>query len=367
MKNQNEETKSQSTKHYEYSLGLAAIAVIGLPFFSSVTGTLPLILINIFGIASILWSAFSVVRHADVLAHRFGEPYGSLILSLSVVILEVSLISILMLTGGAGKTLMRDTILAITMIVMGGLIGFSLLLGGRKFANQSFNLGSVRQYLIALIPLVSVIFILPMTFAGDQSFSFSQLVLVALICLMMYGVFLLLQTKTHQRLFVYEDEDETEEHHGKPSPFSSRWHGIWLVVHLIAVIAVTKLNSMYLDQLLVHVNAPVQLTGFLIAFLTLSPEGLGATKSVLKNQVQRAINLYFGSVLATISLTVPAVVIIASLTGQDLVFALSMPNAVILCATLLLSVVSFSAGQTNALNGASHIAMFIGYLLVLFL
>lgn len=366
MKNQNEEIKNQTTKHYEYSLGLAAIAVIGLPFFSSVTETLPLVLINIFGIASILWSAFSVVRHADVLAHRFGEPYGSLILSLSVVILEVSLISILMLTGGAGKMLMRDTILAIAMIVMGGLIGFSLLLGGRKFANQSFNLGSARQYLIALIPLIMVIFIFPMTF-GDEGFSTGQLIFIAFICFMMYGVFLLLQMKTHQRLFIYEDEDENEEHHGKPSPFSNRWHGIWLVIHLIAVIAVTKLNSVYLDQLLVNVNAPIQLTGFLIALLTLSPEGLGATKSVLKNQVQRAINLYFGSVLATISLTVPAVIVIASFTNQDLVFALSLPSAVILCGTLLLSVVSFSSGQTNALTGASHIAMFIGYLLVLFL
>jgi Ca2+/H+ antiporter len=357
--------KIKTTKHLEYSLGLAVITAIGLPFCSFATTTPTLLLVNVIAIISILWSAFSVIRHADVLAHRLGEPYGSLILSLAVVILEVSLISILMLTGNAGKMLMRDTMLSILMIIMGGLIGISLLLGGRKFANQSFNLVSVRQYLIALIPLVVITMILPMAFP-EGKFTKSQLLVVALICMMMYGVFLHLQTRTHQKLFIYADEDESEDHKGMPSPFSSRWHGVWLVVHLVAVIAVTKLNSVYLDNLLDNLNAPIALTGFLIALLTLSPEGLGAIKAVLNNQVQRAMNLYFGSALATISLTVPTVIIIALLTEQELVFGLDVPDAVLLIGMLLLSMVSFAGGKTNAMNGMSHIAMFIGFLLILF-
>lgn len=142
----------------------------------------------------ILSSAFSVVRHADVLAHRLGEPYGSLILSLSVVILEVSLISALMATGDAAPTLMRDTLYSIIMIVTGGLVGFSLLLGGRKFATQYMNLFGIKQYLIALFPLAIIVLVFPMALPG-ANFTTAQALLVALISAAMYGVFLLIQTK----------------------------------------------------------------------------------------------------------------------------------------------------------------------------
>lgn len=125
--------------------------------------------INALALIGILSSAFSVVRHADVLAHRLGEPYGSLILSLSVVILEVSLISALMATGDAAPTLMRDTLYSIIMIVTGGLVGFSLLLGGRKFATQYMNLFGIKQYLIALFPLAIIVLVFPMALPGRIS------------------------------------------------------------------------------------------------------------------------------------------------------------------------------------------------------
>ncbi|MBW9312703.1 hypothetical protein FA041_08945 [Escherichia coli] len=192
-----------------------------------------------------------------------GEPYGSLILSLSVVILEVSLISALMATGDAAPTLMRDTLYSIIMIVTGGLVGFSLLLGGRKFATQYMNLFGIKQYLIALFPGDNRTGISNGSACGE--FSTGQALLVALISAAMYGVFLLIQTKTHQSLFVYEHEDDSDDddpHHGKPSAHSSLWHAIWLIVHLIAVIAVTKMNASPLETLLDSMNAPVAFTGF---------------------------------------------------------------------------------------------------------
>ncbi|AIR62590.1 sodium-potassium/proton antiporter ChaA [Cedecea neteri] len=365
-------TKTQheavKTRHKESSLIFPVLALAVLAMWGS-SQSLPVVVgINILALVAILSSAFSVVRHADVLAHRLGEPYGSLILSLSVVILEVSLISALMATGDAAPTLMRDTLYSIIMIVTGGLVGFSLLMGGRKFATQYMNLFGIKQYLIALFPLAVIVLVFPMALPGGN-FSLGQSLLVALISAAMYGVFLLIQTKTHQSLFVYEHEDEGDSddpHHGKPSAHSSAWHTAWLIVHLIAVIAVTKMNANPLEHLLDAMDAPAQFTGFLVALLILSPEGLGALKAVLSNQVQRAMNLFFGSVLATISLTVPAVTLIAWFTGNDLIFSLGMPQMVVMMAALVLCQISFSTGRTNVLNGTAHLALFAAYLMTIF-
>ncbi|EON4254414.1 sodium-potassium/proton antiporter ChaA [Escherichia coli] len=356
------------TRHKETSLIFPVLALVVLFLWGS-SQTLPVVIaINLLALIGILSSAFSVVRHADVLAHRLGEPYGSLILSLSVVILEVSLISALMATGDAAPTLMRDTLYSIIMIVTGGLVGFSLLLGGRKFATQYMNLFGIKQYLIALFPLAIIVLVFPMALPA-ANFSTGQALLVALISAAMYGVFLLIQTKTHQSLFVYEHEDDSDDddpHHGKPSANSSVWHAIWLIIHLIAVIAVTKMNASPLETLLDSMNAPVAFTGFLVALLILSPEGLGALKAVLNNQVQRAMNLFFGSVLATISLTVPVVTLIAFMTGNELQFALGAPEMVVMVASLVLCHISFSTGRTNVLNGAAHLALFAAYLMTIF-
>ncbi|VTM57018.1 calcium/proton exchanger [Klebsiella pneumoniae] len=326
------------------------------------------IAINILALVGILSSAFSVVRHADVLAHRLGEPYGSLILSLSVVILEVSLISALMATGDAAPTLMRDTLYSIIMIVTGGLVGFSLLLGGRKFATQYMNLFGIKQYLIALFPLAIIVLVFPMALPG-ANFSTGQSLLVAVISAAMYGVFLLIQTKTHQSLFVYEHEDDSDDDdplHGKPSAHSSG------VAYRLAAGAPGGSDRGYQNERYPAGNAvdqhecPVAFTGFLVALLILSPEGLGALKAVLNNQVQRAMNLFFGSVLATISLTVPVVTLIAFLTGNELRFGLGAPEMVVMVASLVLCHISFSTGRTNVLNGAAHMALFAAYLMTIF-
>ncbi|MDX5626980.1 MULTISPECIES: sodium-potassium/proton antiporter ChaA [unclassified Brenneria] len=366
MKSHSEVVK---TRHQEYSLILPIVALIVLFLWGDTQDFLSILGINMLALAGILFSAFSVVRHADVLAHRLGEPYGSLILSLSVVILEVSLISALMATGDAGPDLMRDTLYSIIVIVTGGLVGFALLLGGRKFATQYVNLSGIKQYLMAIFPLAVIVLVFPSALP-EGNFSVAQSLIVALISAAMYGVFLLIQTRTHQSLFVYEHEDEgdaDDPHHGKPSGHSSLWHTAWLLIHLIAVISVTKMDSQPLEALLTEMNAPAQFTGFLVALLILSPEGLGAIRAVLKNQVQRAMNLFFGSVLATISLTVPTVTVIAMLTGRTLNFGLDLPHIVVMLAVLVLCHITFSTGRTNVLSGSAHLALFAAYLMTIML
>lgn len=262
----------EKTRHTEYSLIIPIAALILLWFFSHQTSLLGAIAINSLTLAAILSSAFSVVRHADVLAHRLGEPFGSLILTLSVVILEVSLISALMATGTAPPGLMRDTLYSIIMIVTGGLVGFALLLGGRKFATQYVNLVGVKQYLIAIFPLAILVLVFP-NFLPGGNFNPLQSLLIAVVSAAMYGVFLLIQTCTHQNLFVYEHEDNSADgdpDHGKPSVHSNSWHALWLIVHLVAVVSVTKMNAPVLEHLLGELHAPQQFTGFLIALLILS-------------------------------------------------------------------------------------------------
>jgi len=360
-------THKFKSRHKEYALILTLVTLPILYYFQNTNSLLAIVVINLLALATILYSAFSVVRHADVLAHRLGEPFGSLILSLSVVILEVSLISALMATGDTEPTLMRDTLFSVIIIVIGGLVGVALLIGGQKFETQHVNLAGIKQYLISIIPLALIVLVLPTTLANN-TFTPLQMGVVSLLSAAMYAVFLIIQTKTHQNLFIYEHEDEESDdsgYHGKPSPHSNWSHAAWLMIHLISVIAVTKMNAIPLDHLLNAINAPPAFTGFLVALLILSPEGLGALKAVINNHVQRAMNIFFGSVIATISLTVPTVCLIAYLKGQHLEFGLSIPNVVILSTALLLSVVSFLTGKTNQLNGTAHLIVFAAYIMIL--
>lgn len=353
------------SRHKEYSI-LLAVVTGGVLMAAGTPESLPLLAaLEIFSIASILYSAFSVVRHADVLAHRFGEPYGSLILSLSIVVLEAGLISMLMLSGAAGPALLRDTIYSVIIIVMTGLIGFSLWLGGEKYDSQHYNLTGIAHFLISIIPLSLIVFALP-TALGTTGFSTGQLTVVSLCCLIVYVAFLRIQTVTHREFFVYEDEDEDSQHHGKSSSHSSAWHFCFLCIHLIAVITVTKLNSAPMYDLLERFHAPAAFSGFLVALLILSPEGAGAFRSILQNKVQRAMNLLLGSVLATISLTIPLVALIVFLTNQELVLGLDLPSILLLMMTFMVCQASLTSGKTNAHSGTAHIILFIVYIMLLF-
>ena len=197
------------------------------------------------------------------------------------------------------------------------------------------------------------------------TYNLAQLILVAIFSAVLYAVFLIIQTKTHQSLFMYEHEDEDENHQGVPSPHSNVWHGIWLVIHLVSVVAITKVDSMPLESLLSNLQAPKALTGLIVAVLIFAPEGLAAIKAVLNNQLQRAINMYFGSVLATISLTVPAVVIISLITGHQVVLGLPITDVVLLAGLFVLCQATFDSGRTNQVDGVAHLVIFGAYLMML--
>lgn len=353
------------TRHKEYSFIPAVFLSAVLIFFQTPQSKGLLAIISVLSILSILYSAFSVVRHADVLAHRFGEPYGSLILSLAIVVLEASLISILMLSGSAGSSMMRDTIYSVIMIVMGGFVGVALLLGGEKYDTQYFNCTGIKHFMISIIPMGIIVLGLPTLMEGN-TLSTAQLCILALCCLLIYVFFLKIQTVTHRQFFIHEHEDDDGEHHGKPSAHKTWWHFLMLCLHLVAVIAVTKLNSEGMNVLLASLKAPAALSGFIVAILILSPEGAGAFSAILQNKTQRAMNLLLGSVLATIALTVPVVVAIALITRQRLELGLSLPSLLLMLATFMTCQVSLTGGKTNTHSGAAHLTLFIIYMMLLF-
>ena len=317
-------------------------------------------------LAIVTWAIFSVVRHSDALAIKLGEPFGTLILTLSVISLEVVMISSVMLTGDPNPTMARDTMFAVVMLVTNGLVGFTLLFGGWRYHTQSFNLDGVKSYLVAIIPLALLCLVLPNFTRGGTVGSMSSAMswMLIIVSILLYGVFLLIQTRSHSHFFVDSDHEDYEEYHG---PLQSNvYHTLLLLAYLVVVILLAKTLAIPINYGVKVMAAPPALGGFIVACIVLAPEAVGAIKAAFNNQLQRAMNLYFGSVLATIALTVPSVLFIGSLLGQEVRLGLSAADMVLLITTLMVCKVTFSSGRTNVLHGATHLVLFVVYLFLMF-
>ncbi len=322
----------------------------------------------VFGV--MLWCAFGVVRHADGLAELLGEPYGTLILTLSVILIEVALIAAIMLTGEANPTLARDTMLAVIMIVMNFMVGTALLIGGLRHGEQAFNLEGARTFLAVLIPLATMSLILPdfTRSTADASFAPLQAGLFAVITVALYATFLAVQTRRHRSFFLQPGDagDHAEAGHGHRPPRSIGYHGLFLVLTMLPIVLLSKKLALLVDFGIGTLGAPAALGGVLVATLVLSPEGLAAFKAALANRVQRSVNICLGSALATISITVPAVLVIGLVTGQKIVLGLDEAELVMLLLTLVLSMLTFGGVRTNMLQGVVHLVIFAVYLVLIF-
>ena len=332
----------------------------------------PVALIGIFVwlFAVIFWSAISVVRHADCLAIKLGEPYGTLILTLAAISIEVVMISTAMLHGANNPTLGRDAIFAVMMIALNGLVGLSLLLGGLRHREQYYNLLGVNSYLNVIMTLAVLGLVFPnfTTSTRGPSFSTEQEVFLIVVSLLLYGIFLLIQTVRHRRYFM-ESEDvvvPTTSAHHPLHVRSTTFHSGMLLVYLITVILLAEKFAIPLDNGIEKFHMPQALGGAIIAALVLSPEGLGAIRASLGNQLQRSINLLLGSVLATIGLTIPAVLTIGLITKRPVVLGVEAGNLPLLLLTLAASIVTFTSRKTNVLQGCIHLLLFAVFVLLIF-
>jgi Ca2+:H+ antiporter len=317
-------------------------------------------------LVAILGCAFSVVRHADTLAHKLGEPLGTLILTLSVIGMEVSMVSAVMLSGKNNPTLARDTMFAVVMIVMGGLAGIALILGAWRHHQQTFNLEGAGAYLSLIVPLAVFSLVLPeFTIATDTpTFTTRQAIFLSVLCVALYILFLIIQTVRHKSFFEDSAGGHAHEEHGGGLGIGASL--VLLIGSLLPVVLLSKKLAVVLDFGTSRLMLPSALSGVIVAFLILAPEGLSAIQSASKNQLQRSINLLLGSVLATIALTVPAVLTIGLFTQNKVELGLRPQEAILLCVMLTVSVLTFGSGKTNLLQGAVHLLVFFFWLVLVF-
>jgi Ca2+:H+ antiporter len=326
----------------------------------------------LFGV--MLWSSFAVVRHADCLAVKLGEPYGTLILTVSVISIEVVMVSAVMLTGAQNPTLGRDMMFSVLMIVLNGMVGVSLLLGGYRHLQQPFNLQGANTFIAVLLPLAVLSLILPnyTLSTEDGSFSLPQAIFLILMSLGLYGVFLGIRTMRHRDFFMAPPkdretatEDDAHDHAGLVIR-SVGFHAAMLLAYMVPIVFLSKKMAVIIDYGISVVGAPVALGGLIVAVLVLAPEALAAFRAALSNQLQRSVNICLGSALATIGLTVPAVLLIGLVTGEKVILGLGPVDAIMLVLTLLVCIVNFSSGRSNVLQGVIHLLLFCAYAVLIF-
>ncbi|PRB60641.1 calcium:proton antiporter [Microbacterium sp. MYb45] len=341
----------------------------------------PVLVIALLGIiAVILVCAFGVVKQAEALAHRLGDPYGSLVLTLSIVLIEVILISAVMLGPGEHATIARDSVMAVAMIIMNLVIGLALLLGGLRHRGMAHNRTGTSAYLSMLVVLVALAFGLPALIGADGSYTTGQEIPVIVLTLVLYAFFLYRQmgaqasdfTEVDPRLLQSAERQEKAEDTGGIRQVLAEHRtevlvrlGL-LVVTVIPIVLLSHDMAALLDDGLGRLGAPVALAGVVIAGIVFLPESITAVRAALGGEAQRVNNLCHGALVSTVGLTIPAVLIIGMLTGQTVVLAESPANLLMLGVTLLLSVTTFAAKRVTAMHGAAHLVTFAVYVIVLF-
>ena len=318
---------------------------------------------------------FGVVRHADALADLLGEPLGTLILTISVIVIEVSLIAAVMLEGVTDPTLARDTMFSVIMIMMNGMVGFCLLSGGILHVQQEYNLEGARAYLAVLIPLSAIALILPnrtVSTALEGTLNFWQAMLFSAATIVLYAIFLGLQTMRHRGFFqeLRENGDEGEAERAPEVSNGHRQsvatHAVLLLLTMVPIVGLAEYLAVMVEQGIHTFDIPTSVGGTLIAALILAPESITATKAALANKLQRSINLCLGSALSTVALTVPLVLMIGLATGQSVTLGLEDENILLLVLTLMVSMLTFSGARTNVLHGAVHLLLFFTYVVLIF-
>lgn len=353
-------------------LTVTLFLLFGSSWAGNISSPLGALILFVWLFLVIVWVAFGVVHEAEELAHMLGEPLGTLVLTLSIVIIEVVLISAVMLGSSGSSTLARDTMYAVLMIVLNGVVGLSLLLGGFRHYEQTYNLKGASAYLSVIIPLTIIALVLPnfTTSTPDGSLARPQALAFSLLTIALYGVFLWLQTGRHRGYFVTADEDSVEHAAHQPAATTSKkpllLHFGLLLLNILPIIILSKSLAKILDYGIDVAGAPKALGGIIIAILVFAPEGISALIAARADRMTRAINLCLGSVASTLGLTVPAVLAISLFSGQSVLLGVPPSSIVMLMATLILSAMTFSNARTTMLEGAVHLSLFAVFIVLVF-
>ena len=358
----------------EWFLGVSFLTSVVFELFGSRLNqglaSLPrLIVLLVVLFAVILGSAMAVVRHADKLAECMGEPYGTLILTLSITSIEVVSISAVMLHGANNPTLARDALFAVTMIILNGMLGLSLLLGGWLHREQNYNLQGANAYLGLIIPLGVLSLVLPdFTLSTEgPGLSSNQEMFVAIMSIALYVAFLALQTRRHRGYFTADEPAQNPSEPAVPRSSGNIFlHAGLLAAYMVPVVFLAEKLAPPVDYIVEKEHAPAALAGLIMAVLVATPEAIGAVRAAGANHLQRSVNISLGSVLSTIGLTIPAILVVGHLTHHPVMLGLQHSDLLLFVLTLVLSMVTFSSGRTNVMQGAVHLVLFAAYLFLMF-
>src|SRR5271169_3153494 len=349
---------------WTWAVPLVASGLLGLKFAHVVPADAAYVLV----LAGVLLggTVFAAVHHAEVLALKLGEPFGSILLAVAVTVIEVGLIASIMLSGAEGSDrVARDAVFAAVMIVLNGVVGLCLVLGAGKHFEQTFQLQGASSALAVLGTLATLALILPNfteTTVGP-SYSILQLEVIGLEALLLWGVFVFVQTIKHRDYFLDAPgyADTAEAPHEVPGLLIAVLSLVLLIASLVAVVLLAKTLSYPVDAAIAAAGLPKSFVGVVIA---VTPEGLAAIKSALRNQLQNSINLALGSAIASIGLTIPTVAVVSIVLGRQIALGVSQTDMTLLILTLYISALTLGTGRTTVLQGAVHLVIFAAFMLV---
>lgn len=309
-------------------------------------------------------AVFAAVHHAEIIALRVGEPFGSIVLAVAVTVIEVALIVSILLGAKAGSEfLARDTVFATVMIVLNGIVGLCLVVGGMRHHEQSFQTAASSSALSVLGTLATITLVLPnYTLATPGStYNTAQLAFVSVVCAALYAVFLFVQTIRHRDYFL-ADAAENDPVHDTPSDKIAAISVGLLLLSLVGVVLLAKTLSPALEAGIADAGLPQSFVGVVIAAVVLLPEGMAAVRAAAANRLQTSLNLALGSAMATIGLTIPVVAAFAILTGMTLQLGLGPEEMVLLVLSLFIGTVTLATGRTTIMQGAVHLVIFAVFL-----
>ena len=350
-------------KDEKFLLIALVMAVVSYPLEHSILqmGQTPSLIAAVVLIGAILLAALRVAHHAEVLAEKVGEPYGTMILTLAAVLVEVVILAI-MLSHTPAPTLMRDTVYSAVMLDINGILGLAAILGGLKHGEQAYNLDSGNTYVVMILTAMGVSMVVPefIPEARWQAWSIFTIVVMVL----MYGMFLRLQTGQHSYFFSYkygskQGHKEAEVGHG-----NVRASAILLVVGLVLIGALAEAMSVLLDTGLKGLGVPPMTAALVVAVISASPEILTALRAALGNRMQGVVNIALGASLSTVILTVPVIEGMALIRGEPIFMALTPVQSVMTLLTLLAAAINLHDGETNAIEGLTHFVLFAAFLML---
>jgi Ca2+:H+ antiporter len=328
------------------------------------------VILGAFCLVALIAAVIAGVHHAEVVAHRVGEPLGSLVLALVITIIEVALIVTVMLTGGPDKnTLPRDTIFSAIMVICNGLVGLCLLIGAIRHREQTFHVVGSNAALATLIALTTLSLVLPTftTSSTGPTYTSSQLMFAAVASLVLWAVFAFVQNVRHRDYFLPVDNvADLHAHAPPPSPRQAWISFVLLFISLGAVVGLAKVMSPVVEAGVTAVGAPKTVIGIAIAILVLLPETWAAVRAARANRLQTSLNLALGSALASIGLTIPAVSVTSMVIGVPLALGLDPKDLTLLVLTFVVSSITLVAGRTHIMLAAVHLAIFAAFLFLAF-